>query len=223
VPRRLTLPLVLAGALVAFALLPGSGSAADPVLTGDVGLNDAFLIGLADASGNRVTHLDPGTYTLVVHDHSVDHNFDLFGPSVNVKTDVGAVGDFTFTITLTDGTYSYVCDPHATVMKGSFTVGTPPVETPPPTPAPLPRKMAAAVGGGKITLRGAFAAKAGKTVITVRDSSIRDNFHLSGQGIDKKTGVAFRGTVVWTVTLRTGTYMYRSDRHAKLRGSFRVR
>jgi plastocyanin len=41
---------------------------------------------------------------------------------VNVKTSVPAVGTKTFTITLKKGKYVFVCDPHATVMKGSFTI-----------------------------------------------------------------------------------------------------
>jgi hypothetical protein len=40
--------------------------------------------------------------------------------------------------------------------------------------------------------------------------------------VNKKTGVAFRGRVTWNVTLRPGTYSYRSDKHKKLRGSLIV-
>ena len=38
-------------------------------------------------------HLDPGTYTLVIHDHSTFHNFDLSGPGAAAATDVDFVGD----------------------------------------------------------------------------------------------------------------------------------
>src|SRR5262249_2481093 len=100
--------------------------------------------------GNPVTHLDPGTYTLLVHDHSAIHNFHLTGPGVDVKTDIVGTGDSTFTITLSDGLYRFVCDAHPTVMKGSFTVGT--VSTPPP--APKPAKLTGSVGpGAPISLR----------------------------------------------------------------------
>jgi hypothetical protein len=207
-------------ALAALAFVPGSGLAADPVLTADVGVNDSFAIGIVDASGARLTHLDPGTYTIVVHDRSAIHNFDLFGPGVAVKTDVDAVGDFTFTVTFTDGTYTYVCDAHPTTMTGSFTVGTPPA--PAPVPAPTAR-LAASVGpGARIALRGATGLGAGPAVITVKDSSTSDNFRLVGPGVNRATGVAFRGTVVWKVSLKRGSYVFRSDRHPKLRGGFRV-
>ena len=55
-----------------------------------------------------MSHLATGTYTLLVHDHSAIHNFDLNGPGVSVATAIDKIGDSTFTITITDGTYFYV-------------------------------------------------------------------------------------------------------------------
>ena len=63
-----------------------------------------------------------GKIKLVVSDKSDFHNFHLRGPGVNVKTTVPATGSKTFTITLKNGTYRFVCDPHASNMKGSFKV-----------------------------------------------------------------------------------------------------
>jgi plastocyanin len=63
-----------------------------------------------------------GTVKLVIADKSEFHNFHLTGPGVNVKTSIPEVGTETFTVTLKKGTYTFVCDPHATSMKGSFTV-----------------------------------------------------------------------------------------------------
>ncbi len=217
-PARLCIVI----AALVIVLLPSAARADNPVLTGDVGLGDAFTITLTDASGAAVTHLDPGTYTLVVHDHSDLHNFHLFGPGVDVGTDVAGTGDSTFTITLVDGTYTFVCDAHATRMKGSFTVGTPP-PPPPPTTAPAAAKLSASVGpGARIAVRGATGLSAGRAVITVKDASKTDNFHLIGPGVNRATGVAFRGTVTWTVTLKPGRYTFRSDPHTKLHGAFTV-
>jgi plastocyanin len=208
---------------LAALVLPATGAADNPVLTGDVGKDDSFAISLVDASGAPVTHVDAGTYTIVVHDHSSEHNFHLFGTGVNATTDVAAIGDSTFTVTFMDGVYRYVCDPHSFVMKGQFTVGTPPAEK---TPAPAPSaaaRLGAAVGpGAKISLRGAAGLGAGKAVLTIKDASEKDNFRLVGPGVNRATGVAFRGTVKWTVALRAGTYVYRSDRNKKLRGKFTV-
>src|SRR5439155_6073248 len=110
----------------ALALLPAANAAraADPVLTGDVGRDDSFAISLTDASGVPVTHLDVGTYSLVVHDRSAFHNFHLSGPGVDQLTSVPDVEDKTFTVTLTDGTYFVTCDAHAAQMRRTFTVGT---------------------------------------------------------------------------------------------------
>ena len=63
-----------------------------------------------------------GKIKLIVSDKSGFHNFHLRGPGVNVKTSVGAVGSKTFNVTLKKGTYRFVCDPHASQMKGSFKV-----------------------------------------------------------------------------------------------------
>jgi plastocyanin len=69
-----------------------------------------------------VSSLKAGTYKIVVSDKSSIHNFHLTGPGVNKTTSVGATGSKTWTVKLKKGTYKYVCDPHKTIMKGSFKV-----------------------------------------------------------------------------------------------------
>jgi hypothetical protein len=207
--------------LVALAaiVLPSSAARADnPTLTGSVGKNDAFVISLLDAGGNPVKHLDPGTYTIQVHDFSILHNFHLFGPGVNQATEIGTTSDPVWTADLQNGVYTYRCDAHASTMIGQLTVGTVPSV-----------KLTAAVGPGKsISLRDSTGAKvttlAGpvNAVITVNDRSHVDNFHLSGPGVNKRTGVGFRGHVTWRFMLSGGKYVYRSDKHKTLRGSFTI-
>jgi len=51
--------------------------------------------------------------------------FHLIGPGVNKTTSVVAVGKKTWRLALRSGTYRYVCDPHATLMKGKFIVKAP--------------------------------------------------------------------------------------------------
>ena len=193
------------------------------MLNATVGTNDAFLITLTDASGAKVTHLDAGTYTIDVHDLSDEHNFHLRGPGVDRSTVVENTGDETWTVTFADGVYRYQCDPHAGIMKGSFAAGT--AQLAPPTAS-----LTGRVGPGKrIAVRNANGSKAtilnGVTSIklTVTDSSKTDNFHLIGPGVNRSTGVAFRGRRTWNLTnLQAGVYRYRSDRHRALRGSFSV-
>lgn len=66
--------------------------------------------------------------------------------------------------------------------------------------------------------------KAGTYRIKVEDKASIHNFHLKGPGLDKKTGVAFKGETTWTIRLKPGRYTYQCDPHAAggLKGSFRV-
>ena len=185
------------------------------MLIAKVGENDSFNISLTDSTGAKVTHLDPGSYTVQVSDLSDMHNFDLTGPGVSKSTGVTDIGSQTWDVTFTNGTYKFQCDIHPTTMKGSFTVGVVPTAPPPP------QKLSGAVGpGAKISLT--KSAKAGKAVLTISDRSKKDNLHLTGPGLNKKTGIAFTGTVKWTVTLKAGTYTFRSDAHKALKGTLKV-
>lgn len=89
--------------------------------------------------------------------------------------------------------------------------------------------LTGSVGPGRtISLKSAGGARitslaAGSFRITVRDRSRVDNLHLSGPGVNKKTGVGFRGTVRWTVELSAGRYVYKSDRHTALHRTFSVK
>ena len=105
------------------ALLTASFALAAPSVTGTLVATDGpgFTITLTK-SGKKVTTLPTGTYTVKVQDKSNIHNFHLTGPGINKTTSVGAVGSFTWKVTLKKGTYRYVCDPHASLMKGAFTV-----------------------------------------------------------------------------------------------------
>ena len=227
-PRRLFLALLVAAAALVFAL-PGGARTAQNVLTGTVG--PGFSISLVDENGILVTHLDPGTYTITVKDLSAEHNFDLTGPGVAQHTDVETTGTVTWTVTFTDGIYTYVCDAHPTQLKGQFAVGTATLPTPKPKPKPKPaaKKLAGSVGpGARIALRtasGARAAslKAGAYVLTVRDKSKADDFRLRGKGVNVATGVAFMGSKTWKIRLAKGTYRYFSDRHPALKGTVKVR
>jgi plastocyanin len=231
VQAKLLVILALVGVLLGVGLGSARGSRADnPQLIGDVGQGDSFAISLKDASGNAVKHLDRGTYTLILRDHSAIHNFDLNGPGVSASTDITAIEDKTLTITLTDGTYFFVCDAHAAQMKGSFTVGnvtptttttTTTTSTPPPPAAAA--KLTGAIGPGtRLSLRPTSGLAAGKAKLTISDATATDGFKLSGPGVARSTGVAFKGKVTWTVTLKAGTYTYSSIKHPARKHTFRI-
>jgi plastocyanin len=222
--------LVLAGLAAIGLVVPGAVSAGagknlQNELTATVGsptFAESFAINLSDSAGNKVSHLDPGTYTITVHDYATTHNFALSGPGVTQATDIDRAETVTWVVQFTDGKYNYICQAHPTQMRGSFTVGT--VTTTPP-----PKKLNARVGPGRtISLKTASGARvksvtAGRYRISVRDASRVDNFHLIGPGINKKTGIKARTTTTWSATFRSGPVRYRSDATKKLRGSFAVR
>src|SRR6476646_7970233 len=143
--------LLLAATIVVAGLIGVSSTGADNgQLVGTVG--PGFGISLKDSSGAAVTHLAAGAYTLLVHDLSEEHNFHLSGPGVDVTTDVVFTGDKTFTINVTNGTYTFICDVHSTTMHGLFTGGT--TTTPPPpttttTPTPAAKPLTLRVGPGR--------------------------------------------------------------------------
>jgi hypothetical protein len=203
--------LLVAAAIIASLGAVGAAHADNPVLTGDVGVDDAFTITLQNPNGGPISHVDAGTYTLVLHDHSAFHDFHLTGPGVDVTTGVDEIGDRTFTITLTDGKYVFQCDPHFTRMRGSFTVGA--FTEPPPA-----TKVTASIGpGAAFALKPAAGLTAGAFAITVADRSKTDGFRLSAPGFSKSTGVAFRGTATWKVSLKPGKYSFGSLRNPKHR------
>jgi plastocyanin len=109
---------LLAAAVAGFVFV-ATASAAPAKLTAVVG--PGFNISLKKGS-KKVTTLKAGKYTISVSDKSNIHNFHLKGPGVNKKTAVGFTGTVKWTVTLKKGTYKFVCDPHAPIMKGSFKV-----------------------------------------------------------------------------------------------------
>jgi plastocyanin len=111
--------LALVAAAVALAVAVAPALSATPKLVGTVG--PGFSITLTKG-GTKVKSVKAGKYTITVRDKSNIHNFHLKGPGLNKATSVSFVGNKSWTVTLKAGTYRYVCDPHASSMKGSFKV-----------------------------------------------------------------------------------------------------
>jgi len=111
---------VTALALAAGALASG---ASHPQLIGVVGKNDAYKISLT-SNGKLVKTLKAGTYTLVVHDDSALHNYELDGPHGKswTFTSVPFKGTKTVTLKLVAGKYKAYCSAHESIMFQHFTV-----------------------------------------------------------------------------------------------------
>jgi plastocyanin len=225
-------------ALVASFVVVAADGAASPSqsarLFGSVG--PEFEIELRDASGARVTRLDPGRYEIEVRDRSDFHTFHLEGPGVDERTEVEFTGTVTWTVTFRDGNYVYHCDPHPS-LRGTFVVGNPaaappPPSSPPPSSAITPKTRLVVTAGPSrvITLRTAAGKpvkqlRVGTYTVTIRDRSRSHNVHLRAPGYDRRTTpLAFVGTQTWRVKLaRTGTFRYLCDPHAsRMRGSAKI-
>lgn len=114
----------IAGAALAVLALsaPAAAQAAPPKLVAAVG--PGFTISLKTAAGKNVTALERGTYAITVSDRSRSHDFRLRGPGLNrALTGVGEVGTKTVTVRVAPGRYQFVCQPHASAMRGAFRVG----------------------------------------------------------------------------------------------------
>jgi len=119
-PRNRLILTLLSLVAAATLVLSASAGTASRVVNGSVG--PGFTISLT-SGGKRVTSLKGGTYRFDVSDRSPIHDFHLSGPGVNkVITAVSFQGRRSVTIKLKRGIYRYVCDPHASFMKGSFRV-----------------------------------------------------------------------------------------------------
>jgi plastocyanin len=110
---------MLAAASLAALAASATAGAATPTLTGSV--TSAAKITLTQG-GKPLKTLKAGTYTIVVKDTTGQHNFHLTGPGVNKTTSVAATQTVTWKVKLAKGKYTFVCDPHKSFMKGSFTV-----------------------------------------------------------------------------------------------------
>lgn len=91
----------------------------------------------------------------------------------------------------------------------------------------LPAGAAAASLSGSVgpgfTITMSAPSAAGTATVTINDRSAEHNFHLSGPGVDRSTGVAFVGTQTWTVNFQAGSYRYQCDPHASsMNGGFTV-
>lgn len=111
---RRTLTASLATAAVLALAVPAT-AATTPTYKGTVG--PGFTISLAKKPTKA------GKVKFTIADRSSIHNFHLIGGGAKLNTGVGATGTKTYTVTLKKGTtYRFVCDPHASTMKGSFKI-----------------------------------------------------------------------------------------------------
>ena len=113
------LKFVTLAAIIAVIAVPAAGAVTGKLVATD---GPGFVISVKQG-GKNVKTLKAGTYTITVQDKSNIHDFHLKGPGVNkVITSTPFKGTKTVTVKLKKGSYTYVCDPHASLMHHSFKV-----------------------------------------------------------------------------------------------------
>lgn len=118
-PRPLALALLLVAGLLGM-LLPSAMQAATPVkLIATVGPGFALSI---TRGGKTFSRLKAGDYVITVRDRANNHNFRLVGPGVNRATGIRQISTLSWRLTLRPGNYRFLCDPHASTMRGAFAV-----------------------------------------------------------------------------------------------------
>jgi plastocyanin len=107
--------LALSAIAVSLAFASGSFAATKAsTLTGTVG--PGYTISMSKKT------VKAGAYTITIHDLASIHDFHLTGAGVNKVTSVSGTGTTTWKVTLKKGKYTFVCDPHRTIMHGVLTV-----------------------------------------------------------------------------------------------------
>ena len=119
--RYLVITSLVLGSLVAAPLGSAVGTKDTFDLKGEV-YPVAFKIEMKNAANRKLTSVKAGTYRIKIEDPSTIHNFRLRGPGVNRATTVAGRSESIWTVRLKKGTYTFLCDPHASTMRGTFRV-----------------------------------------------------------------------------------------------------
>jgi plastocyanin len=98
-----------------------AGSKDNYSLKGEV-YASGFKIEMKNKANTKLTSVKAGTYRIKIEDMATIHNFRLKGPGVNRGTSVRGRPEVIWTVTLKKGTYTFLCDPHAGTMRGTFKV-----------------------------------------------------------------------------------------------------
>jgi copper binding plastocyanin/azurin family protein len=91
-------------------------------LKGEVYPNSLFKIELENKAGKKLKSVNAGTYRIKIEDKATIHNFRLKGPGFNKATRVRGRTEAIWVVKLRKGTYTFLCDPHASTMRGKFRV-----------------------------------------------------------------------------------------------------
>ena len=215
-------PLLLLPLVLAAVLLPGAAHSAATATPLNVTVGPGFSIKVADASGHNVTQLDPGDYSLTIKNLSLaqEHNFHITGPRKRRRHVLGLRQQHRHLEPDLRGRRLQV-----EVRRASDADEGLHQRRPAATRADQADRQGRAeeddLAEEGLSRRSRPSSRASYKVV-VTDATKADNFHLTGPGVNKKTGVKFKGGATWTLTLKRGKYTFRSDATKKLKRTFSV-
>lgn len=186
-------------------------------------------------------------YSTTENFHLRDLNCPLGSVDMQTSDNPGFTGSVDWTVTFeadaqVNCDYEYLSDFDPTFfLRGLVTAhpgvppppppppppGAPPPPPPPPAPPQIPdfiftvgpdQRIGTYYSDGRPLTR----IPPGTYTIQVHDLSTSHDFHLTGPGVDMKTAVSEIEHPIWTVTFRAGTYKFKCDVHAAIKGTFVV-
>jgi hypothetical protein len=192
-----------------------STAAVSSTLHGSVG--PGFEISLTFDDGSAVRSLPAGTYRVEVNDLAADHNFHLVGPGVDLLTSVETRSSVVWNVTFrNDVRYTFLCDPHADEMNGSFDVGAPVAAEAAPSGGGGGGGSSGggSSGGGLKPAAGKPASKLLGTVQAGLDATGRLKLTLNGKAVKALAAGSYR-FVVSDASKQNGVTLRRSGAAAK--------
>ena len=120
--RLLVMTIVSTALMVVVAAAAAAPAKENYQLKGEVYPNALYKIEMENKAGKDLKTVKAGTYRIKIEDKASIHNFRLRGPGVNKATSVSRKSETIWTVKLRKGTYTFLCDPHASQMRGTFRV-----------------------------------------------------------------------------------------------------
>jgi hypothetical protein len=118
----MTVATVISAGLLVVAVATAALDKDSFQLKGEVYPNSLFKIEMENKAGKKLKSVKAGRYRIKIEDKATIHNFRLKGPGFNRATSVRGKTEAIWVVKLRKGTYTFLCNPHATTMRGKFRV-----------------------------------------------------------------------------------------------------
>lgn len=118
----MTVATVISAGLLVVAVATAALDKDSFQLKAEVYPNALFKIEMENKAGKKLKIVKAGRYRIKIEDKATIHNFRLMGPGFNKATSVRGKTEAIWVVKLRKGTYTFLCNPHASTMRGKFRV-----------------------------------------------------------------------------------------------------